>query len=245
MNQEKLHRFHCENVRAVDSGLECVARSLRDAVASNDLTAIATYLRLYFLLVATCGECRLAKLLYEPAFSDGDRKRFREVPAHLDRWKLLVEDAFRKHYNVPYAVLSKTTLPHSAYYRYVALGDLLSSELSGIITLRNKLAHGQWVYPFAEDGEKIAQAQMDALRTENALSIQLKHNLIVCLLEVIHFLRVSKKTFERDFDDAFRRIEQLRQQLTSKSYDHYAEILRARLARGKKARRKAESEQPG
>ena len=84
----------------------------------------------------------------------------------------------------------------------------------------------------AADGQAIAQEQFDALRTENALSLQLKRKLILSLLESVHFLRVSEATFERDFDRIHARIEQLRQQLRNRSYVKYEDIMRNRFARG-------------
>jgi len=235
--QDKIYQFHVANLRAVEAGLERVSRTLRHAVASEDEHAIQTDLRLYALLLAMWGECRLWKLLYEPAFSDADRALYRAESGHLEKWKKVVEIAFRQHYGVPRASLSTVTLPHSAFARYTALIDLLSDELSAIITLRNKLAHGQWIYTFNEQGESIAQAQMAALRNENALTIQLKRGLIQYLIDTIHDLKVSKKTFERDFDEHFRAIEQLRTQLTKKSYDKYAEKMTSRLKRGQVKRR--------
>jgi hypothetical protein len=57
----------------------------------------------------------------------------------------------------------------------VALSEMLAKDLSSIIELRNKLAHGQWVYPLNNDSNDVAQEQMDALRVENLLSLQFKN----------------------------------------------------------------------
>lgn len=231
-NRDKLYRYHVENVRAIDDGLDRVERMMRHAVSVGNANEIKIDVRMYALLLGVWGEARLNKLLHEPAFSNDERVHFQNVEAHIERWKVLVETAFRKRYRISQAELNATTLPHSAHSRYISLISLLDEELRPIITLRNKLAHGQWVYPLATGGESIAQEQFDALRTENALSLQLKRKLILSLLEAVHFLRVSEATFDREFDRIYGRIQQLRQQLRNKPYASYAEMLRFRRARG-------------
>src|SRR2546427_18894 len=82
-----------------------------------------------------------------------------------------------------------------------------------VIVLRNKLAHGQWAYPLNEQLDDVAQSQMDALRDENILSLKQKSGLIEAFCDSIHDLVVSPPTFERDFDNHFRRVAQLRANL--------------------------------
>jgi hypothetical protein len=110
---------------------------------------------------------------------------------------------------------------------------MLISDLRSIIELRNKLAHGQWVYPLNSDGDDVAQEQMDALRVENLFSLQFKKNLLESLSSAIHDLVVSKPTFERDFDDHFRRIVETQRNLKNRDYKKWANGMREKYERGK------------
>lgn len=234
---DKLYEFHVANLRAVETALDRIALSMRDAVSRDDHKSIDTNTRVYALLLGAWAECRLAKLLYEPnAFTTADRATIQDETTHLARWQKVVDTAFRKHYSVPKATLSKTTLPHSAFARLQTLSDLLKDDLRSIITLRNKLAHGQWIYPINDAADDIAQEQMDALRTENAQSLQLKRRLLDYLLRGVYDLALSKPAFERDFDSHYRALEQTRVNLRTRDYDSYRQRMQAKLKRGRQKR---------
>ncbi len=179
----------------------------------------------------------MRKLIYEPkGFDDLERDTIRAENTQLKQWQKAVDVAFRRQYKIPKAPITANVLPHSAHSRYVALSDMLASDLSSIIELRNKLAHGQWVYPLNSDGNDVAQEQMDALRVENLLSLQFKKRLLESLSAIIHDLVVSKPTFERDFDDRFRIIVETRRNLQNRDYAIWAERMRQKYQRGKAKR---------
>ena len=160
---EKLYEFHTANLRSVSNGLDHVFRSARDAIARSDMSVIRTYIRLLSFLLGVWSEVRLLKMLYESnGFSPADRIRILKTTA-LDRWLLAVEIAFRGHYGIPRAALRPPKLPSTAYSRLIILEQILQNELYGMITMRNKLAHGQWKYPLNEAMDDVAQEQMDDL----------------------------------------------------------------------------------
>ena len=143
-----------------------------------------------------------------------------------------MEIAFRKHYGVAHAPLSGDTLAHSVYARYASIMDLLDNDLQAVIHLRNKLAHGQWEYPLNDDGDDIAQLQMDDLRSETILSLQFKKTLLTYLSSIVNDLVVSRPAFERDFDTHYERIVNTRRNLHRRPYDRYVTSLRAKHERG-------------
>jgi hypothetical protein len=220
---EKLYEFHVANLHAIEIALDKVALTLRDAIAKNDVKMIASFMRLFALLLASWAECRLSKLLYEPkGFTDSERLKISAKGTQIERWLAAIDVAFRKHYNIPNAILSVATLPHSAWSRYESVVQLVNVDLRPIIELRNKLAHGQWIFPLNDDGNDVAQAQMDALRTENLLSLQFKKSLISSLSGIVNDLVVSLPTFERDFDQHYQLIVQTKRNLVKRSYTDYA-----------------------
>ncbi len=234
---KKLYEFHVANLQEIDRAMERVARSLRAAISQGDEITVSSFMRLYALLLGAWAECRLRKLIYEPkGFDDSERDTIRAENTQLKRWQKAVEVAFRRQYKIPKAPITSNVLPHSAHSRYVALSEMLVRDLGSIIELRNKLAHGQWVYPLNKDGNDVAQEQMDALRVENLLSLQFKKRLLESLSAIIHDLVVSKPTFERDFDNHFRIIVETRRNLQNRDYETWAQSMRQKYQRGKAKR---------
>lgn len=231
---EKLYEFHVKNLRAIDNAIECVSRPFRIAISQGEEDTIFTFVRLYAFLVGAWAECRLRKLIYEPrSFTEHERNIIRSKDAQLDKWLAAVELAFRSQYGVHRAELSEDTLSHATYSRFTTLQSMLDQDLRSIIGLRNKLAHGQWAYPLNSDENDIAQEQMDALRTENLLSLQFKRSLISYLSDAIHDLIVSRPTFERDFDEHYRAIVNTRRNLRTRDYTKYVSQLQDKYERGK------------
>lgn len=229
----KLYEFHVANLRSVSDGLAHVFRSARHAIARSDMSVIRTHIRLLLFLLGIWSEVRLLKMLYEPnGFSSADRVRIFKVKA-LPRWLSAVEIAFRRHYGIPRAALRPPKLPWTASSRLKTLKEVLEDDLRDIITMRNKLAHGQWTFPLNEAMDDVAQEQMDALRNETVLSLTQKVKLLDILCQVIHDLAVSRPTFERDWDMHFRRLAQTRTNIARKSYESWEAQIRTRYKQGR------------
>ena len=174
---DRLNRFHVENLRTVRVGLDDVLVAARKAIGLRRQASIPTHLRLYAFMAGAWAECRLLKLLYEPdAFPDAERRLILAERA-LARWTKVVEIGFRRHFRIPTAPLQPPALPKTAQARLQILTGVILDDLRSIITLRNKLAHGQWAYPLTDDLQGIAQEQMGALRIENLLSLKQKVSL--------------------------------------------------------------------
>jgi hypothetical protein len=111
--------------------------------------------------------------------------------------------------------------------------DMLEKDLRSIIEVRNKLAHGQWIYPLNSGNNDIAQKQMNTLKSENLLSLQYKKQLITHLADIIHDLIVSKPAFERDFNNHYKYIINTRRNLRTRDYEKYLRQMKAKFERGK------------
>ena len=232
---QKLHKYHIKNRQAIDGALKRVGLALRQAISRNDQKTIGSFVPVYALLLGAWAECRLLELLYEPnGFCESDRQIIcGKGKSQIDQWMAAVEIAFRKQYKRPKAKLRSGIFPHSAWSRFESLQEMLDNDLRHIIEIRNKLAHGQWAYPLNNAGTDIAQEQMNVLREENLLSLQYKKKLIALLSMAIHDLIVSKDTFERSFDDHYRKIEEVRRNLKKRQYQHYVDQQTAKYQRGR------------
>ncbi|MBN2501598.1 MAG: hypothetical protein JXB38_12525 [Anaerolineales bacterium] len=232
-SRKELYRFHTENLREVERSISTITLTIRHAISTQNQKQIYSLIRLYSLLLGVWAECRLNKLLYEEkSFSEQTRKKILEQKTLSQKWHKTIELAYRKHYNIKRGVISQLNTSHTAYYRYQTICSMLDTDLTSIIELRNKLAHGQWVFPLNSKLDNVSQKELVALRNENLLSLQFKKKLISVLSSIIHDLVVSKATFERDFDNHFDHIVQTKLNLNNRKYSDYEKNMIEKYQRG-------------
>ena len=239
ISDAELYKAHVQNLRAVEDGILQIERDLNRAVAEDTTSLTDTLKKLYLLLAGAWAECKFKKLLYETnGFSSADRTIIAAERKQSDRWKKALELGYRKRYNVHKVALSETSLPATAWFRYRALGDLLTQELEPLIELRNTLAHGQWARPLNSAETDISGRLIGSINQENALSVKFKLSLISNLSWLIHDL-VSATSFERDFDAHYAHIVTTRTNLRRRSYETWKQAMIAKQARGRAKRNQA------
>ena len=223
----KIYDFHVGNLREIQIALLNISRIARSAIAAADPQKnLRSLVRLYALVLGSWAETRLRKLLHEEAgFSAAERETIVAAETQLGQWKLIVDTAFRKHHKITKGNLTRTTLGVAHFARHQALHEVLDQELKIVIQIRNKLAHGQWVYPLNSDGTKVNSEKYQKINHENLLSLQFKYALLQHLADMAHDLIVNPATFERDFDSHFRKLEQVRQNLKNRKYSKYEKYL--------------------
>jgi hypothetical protein len=235
-NQSKIYKYHVNNLKEIELGINHIKRLIRAEIASKDpQNSVKSLLRLYAFLIGAWAETRLKKLINEKnGFNDLERNNIESKSTQLEQWKFTVDLAFRKHYSITKAELNQKTLGVTSNARLEALHSTLSNELKIIIEIRNKLAHGQWIYPFTSDGKKIDEEKFKLINLEDFQSLDYKYDLIRHLANTIHDLIVSIKTFERDFDSNFNRLEQTRTRLNTQNYEDYKALLIAKREQARK-----------
>jgi hypothetical protein len=223
----KMYMHHVANLRELERALGQTARLARREIAGGDAQqSLRSLLRLYAFLLGAWAECRLRKLSHEQyGFSDDERSLVLSAETQLAQWEQAIDIAFRKYHKIPKAELNARIIGVSHAARRDALQSVLFNELRIIIEIRNKLAHGQWVYPFNSDGTAVEPEKYKLINQENLLSLQFKYALLGHLADAVHDLVVSPATFQRDFDAHFRRLEQVRMNLSVKKYADYERTL--------------------
>ena len=222
-NPSKIYSYHVANLRELQVALDNIARLAKAAIASKDpQQSLRTLLRTYSFLIGAWVECRLKKLLHEEfGFSPAERAKIEAKSTQLEQWQATIDCAFRKHHKLPKAKLDAHTLGVSHAARHAALHDVLQNELRVLIEIRNKLAHGQWIYPFNNPGTALEKGKYQLINQENLLSLRFKLALAGHLADAVHDLVVSPVTFERDFDTHFRHLSQAKINLVKKDYAKY------------------------
>lgn len=221
---------HVKNLRELERAITQVSRLAKVEIASGDpQRSLRSLLRLYSFLLGAWAECRLCKLLHEQfGFSEAERVNVLAAKTQLEQWQYTVDSAFRKHHGLPNAELTSRTLGVSHAARRDALHGVLSDELKLVIEIRNKLAHGQWIYPFNNTGTAVESDKFTLINNENLQSLQYKYSLLRHLADAVHDLVVTPPTFQRDFDNHFKHLEQVRVNLSIKSYSQYEQSLVSR-----------------
>ena len=237
MTPYDLYQCHVKNLRAVDSALVQIYRQLKYCLAAKQDVAADALLKTFCLLIGAWAEVRLLKVLYEPSgFSDDARDTIFGVDTQIGRWKLALELGFRHRYGVPHAVLGDNSLPRTASSRYRDLTSLIDEQLTPVVEIRNKLAHGQWCRTLNTAMDDISQDAMRRLNTENALSANYKHRILESLSRLVHDLVTSENAFQRDFDKHFRTLCQLKMNLANHQYEGWTTSLIDKLRRGRELR---------
>lgn len=232
-SNQKLYQYHVKNNHSVEIALKNASLAARKAIAEENVPGTKSFVSLYAFLLGAWAENRLKKLLYEsPGLTANERNLVSVKSSQFEKWEKLIEVVFRKHYQVPAAALDDSSLPFTAAARYKALNEILNQDLKSVIEIRNRLAHGQWVYPLNSDENDIEQGKYQALNQENIAALQYKKSMITSLADIAHDLVVSLPTFERDFDKHFKQTSNTRKNLKNRSYQKYAENLIEKRKRG-------------
>ncbi len=230
----KLYKYHTANCARITDAIKRIELQARRAVASEDRKTLKALLPLYGLLIGASAETHLLKILFEPrAFDQAKRDGVLAEKTHFGRWKRLLEVAFRTHHRLnPKTSLTKDTLPIRDFHIFEELSGLLDNQLKIIIEMRNKLAHGQWEYPFREDFTDVISDKKKLLNRENLLSLKFKRTIMTNLLAMIRDLAVSHSTLQRDFDVYYNRLRNARRSIARRSYEKYKESLVLKRRRG-------------
>lgn len=167
-------------------------------------------------------------MLCEPGgFSSIKRGKILAKDTLYDRWIASIELAFEAKYQC-----SLSQLPATAKLRYKAIISFMDTHLKPLIATRNKLAHGQWIYPFKNGTFEVDETSKAAIDKENIMSLQYKKTLLQFIADMINDLVLSKPTFERDFDVHFKKIEEAERDLSTRTYKAYVSSLIGKHQRG-------------
>lgn len=205
-----------------------IARSAKLYIRLRNHKQVTFFNRLYSLTLGAWAEVRLHKLLCEPGgFSSTRRNKVLGEDALYDKWMACIALAFQAKYQC-----SAAALPATAKLRYKAINSFMDNHLKPLITTRNRLAHGQWIYPFKNGTYDIDALSKEVIDKENIMSLQYKKTLLQFIADMVNDLVLSKPTFERDFDAHYKKIEGAERDLSTRTYRDYVSSLIDKHRRG-------------
>ena len=216
---------HCENLRLIEGAISSVQRTLRNYISKNDDINSEIYTKILAFLINCWADVRIIKLVFEEnAFTDSEITHIIGQTSLNDKWKQSLEIACSRNFYV-----NNT--------KYSMLLDVIDNQLLPSAQIRNKLAHGQWKFAFNSDLQNINQDLTNKIRADNILKIQLRYKIFKNLSQLIHDLVISTPTFDRDFEDNFRKIEEKKHQMNNRKYDVYVNNLVAKRIEGQNKKR--------
>jgi hypothetical protein len=219
------------NYREVEKALTQLERSITSALRRNDVTSVRALSLVQLLLVSVKAEARLTKIAYTPrGLSQSERADLLSTDDTLERWKVAVDSAFRRHYHVPAPVPLADNLDHDSLAKRSTLYGLMDNELRLVISLRNKLAHGHWAFPLNARLTAVDPSTVAALSSETTLSLRFRDRLLVQLGNIVVDLVVSAPSFDARFNMYFVKIRKYRNLLVSARYDDWCKSVRATKA---------------
>ncbi|WP_217587849.1 hypothetical protein [Lentibacillus saliphilus] len=236
-----MYKQHVQNLASIDGAIKLVQLDLRRYVSTQQENNEYIYTKILSYLVTCWTEVRVLKLAYEPnGFTEVEIAQIISASTLKDKWLKALNISVCKAYQLNFTddiEEIKNKLDYTPRMRYTELVKLIEKDLMLSIEIRNRIAHGQWVYAFTNTLENISSDLTGELRTENIVKLQLRIKLFISISIIIHDLAVSPPTFEQNFDKNFKKVEQQVKNLHKRSYEDYKDRMIQKYRRGIQKRR--------
>ena len=259
-----------ENITEVNQAILLLEDNIKESIKKIGLTKenielyklnekIKINTRLLSGLVIIWTENLIKWLLYEHgAFQDEQIQKILEVTALKDKWIIALTNAFYFTYsNSAYdlsnpivrksQIISSSTIHRKDKDKYLKLRQIIESNLSDAIAIRNKIQHGDWVNSYTKS-DTSGQYEYDPLQTnvvsnENVLILKLKRKQFKLLYDLIKDLAVFKNrgAFKLDsnstpfiyfYGKRYGQILTLQKTIDNSSFEIYKNQLITRKKRG-------------
>ncbi|GGX16514.1 hypothetical protein [Streptomyces chartreusis] len=165
-------------------------------------------------------------------FPENAEKRVMDEKSIAERWQRAVDEAFSVRYNVPSRnIPNRLDFTAQAYYR--GISEVLSDWITPLFSLRNSLAHGQWVVAFNETRSAANNDKTKKLKDLSLWRLRLLKNMLGHLERLLYDLTVTRYAFERDFDKHWTGLDAARRRIENGKSADWEKLLRTRHRRGK------------
>jgi hypothetical protein len=227
---------HCNNVQQIEYAIGQIQRDLRQYISKRNEKAEKTYTKILSILVVAWTEESLLKLLYQNnLFSDNEREQVLKKRSLENKWKQCLNIAIVRAFNIPETrILSNLPFTYREYYR--ELIRIIENDFLQSITIRNRIAHGQWVYAFTNDLKQISQEATRLINTDNIITIQMKMKILKTMTSIISDFCISPDLAKRDFDNKYKVIDEQVTNLHKRNYQQYKQYMINKYNRGQEKR---------
>lgn len=237
------YKAHCENLRFLDKAISNIQLVLRNSIAIKDNISERIHTNILSQLIANWTEVQLYKLLEEKdyrrgfrIFDDNEKQNILISRSIADKWKMALKISMCKSISINTqsdSVFLESKLSPTERFRYKSLLECIDNDLLNSYQIRNRIAHGQWKYAFNDDLSQFSADLTAKLRKENIVVLQLRQKLLISFCLLIREAAISPRTFKRDFDKHFQKIEDQKNNIHNRNYQKYKNLMIAKYQRGK------------
>jgi hypothetical protein len=210
----------------IERAITSVQRTLRDYVRKDETKNIYIYTKILSQLINSWAEIRILKIVYEKhAYTNSEKTRILSAGNEKERWVTALKISFSKAYKIPEKNIDNIATPFTNRICYVMLLKLINEDLLNSHQLRNRIAHGQWLFAFNEDLTNFQDDLTAKLRQENIVQLQLKYKMFISIGQIINDLAVSRPAFERDFNRHYRKVEGQKINFHKRTFEDYKRMM--------------------
>lgn len=232
MERHRRNSAHRRNLDALETAFEVTSRSCKEAIRRGNGHEVDSLTKACALILAATLEDRLMVLITSLYFPEYAEKRVMDENSISERWQRAVDEAFSVRYNVPSrSIPTRLDFTAQAYYR--GISEVLSEWITPLFSLRNSLAHGQWVVAFNETRSAANNDKTKKLKDLSLWHLRLLKNMLGHLERLIYDLTVTRYAFERDFDKHWTGLDAARRRIENGKPAEWEKLLRTRHRRGK------------
>lgn len=191
--------------------------------------------RLYTFLLCSWLEARLKKILYEgssAAFTENERVKILKSKTMSQKWKKCLNISVCKSYGFIFEEEINNYLDYfndlsdekKCYYKVCEY----LREIEQAVTIRNRLAHGQWEIQLNSAGKDSAGEEITAFfrKYDNIQKLDLLYNVYKIIAEIISSYvvykdKVSSDNFKSEINKKINKIENLQKCISKRNFDKY------------------------
>lgn len=248
LSKKTLFKYHSSNHKEIKESILIVQNNIRDSIRQENKVQTTLYTKMYAMMLGMYAETALLKLLYDrdivhgytTYFSDLAIEKILQENTQESKWNIAISFAYKKRYfGDPFSnkYLNEFTLKHSVFTSYKTIcTDLINGQLTDIITIRNRLAHGQWQQIFNSTLNAIEPKYSKLIHTENIITLMAKQKIIDSLISIIADLTNNLPGFINGFDKHWHTIIQHKEKLNNPEYQSYCADLVQKYQKGQAKR---------
>lgn len=200
--------------------------------------------RLYTFLLCSWFEARLNKILYENSSAAFSKKKIKQLKSTMrngsmnQAWRNCFIFAFCKGYGFKYdkkktfsdysSMLSSGSLAQQNFNNIVSLFD----DIDEAITIRNRLAHGQWAFQLNADENKIHSYDF-LTKYDNMQKLDILQQCYTKIAEIINMYVTykdrnvvrTKSNFDQEIQKRIKIVYDKKASIAKKNYESYEQML--------------------
>lgn len=233
-----MYKEHCKNLKKLSKSIKILEGTIKQALKTENVFEAKIHTNIHTFLTGSWMEVSFYKLIHEKQFTIDDRNLILANANSLEgKWSNVLKWAFARAFSIQLNPQNFTninienSLGRTHQNRYKDVLTFINTDINEVISMRNKIAHGQWHYTFNNDVSSL-EPSVERLIHSNTYFISKKRlETVKLVIEMITKISTSPRTFERDFDEIYSKIEILEDRYSRDKYRRNIEVMKNKFNR--------------